>query len=103
MNEALLDVNVLIAARAENHSEHERAERFINSLDAFYTTPTTQGGFLRFMTRPWKDEQKREQPPRKTVADALAALNEIVRMRQHRFLADDEPFTNVSLRSISGH
>jgi toxin-antitoxin system PIN domain toxin len=103
MNEAMLDVNLLIACVVENHVDHRRAKKFLASLDRFYTTPTTQGGFLRFMTRPWKDEKKAEQPPRMTVAEALETLREVVSSPAHIFLPDDELFTNVSLRSMSGH
>ena len=46
--EALLDVNVLIAAVFEDHPEHAKANTFLSSLEHFYTCPTTQGGFLRF-------------------------------------------------------
>jgi len=74
MSEALLDVNLLIASVAENHVDHERAQRFLQTLQTFRTTPTTQGGFLRFMTRPWRDEQKRDQPPRMSIAEAFATL-----------------------------
>ncbi len=103
MNEALLDVNVLIAAVVENHVDHARVLAFLSTLEQFHTTPTTQGGFLRFLTRPWKDAQKREQPPRMTVADALQTLRDVIASPKHAFLADDELFTNVSLRSMSGH
>ena len=103
MSEALLDVNLLIAAVVENHADHGRALSFLPTLDRFHTTPTTQGGFLRFLTRPWKDEQRREQPPRMTVAAAFATLRDVTQWPQHAFLADDEPFTGVSLRSMSGH
>ena len=103
MSEALLDVNLLIAAVVENHADHDRALKFISTLDRFYTTPTTQGGFLRFLTRPWKDEQKREQPPRMTIAKAFETLRDVTQWPRHGFLPDDEPFTGVSLRSMSGH
>ena len=103
MSEALLDVNLLIAAVVENHVDHERALKFLSSLDRIYTTPTTQGGFLRFLTRPWKDEQRREQPPRMTIAKAHQTLREVTQWPRHGFLPDDEPFTGVSLRSMSGH
>ena len=103
MSEALLDVNLLIAAVVENHADHDRALKFISTLDRFYTTPTTQGGFLRFLTRPWKDEQKREQPPRMTIAKAFETLREVTQWPRHGFLPDDEAFTGVSLRSMSGH
>lgn len=103
MNEALLDVNLLIASVVENHVDHRRARVFVSSLERFHTTPTVQGGFLRFLTRPWKDEQKREQPPRMTVIAALQTLRDVLASPKHTFLADDEPFINVSVRSLSGH
>ena len=103
MSEALLDVNLLIAGVVENHADHKRAQKLLSELGRFYTTPTTQGGFLRFLTRPWKNEQKQEQPPRMSIAVALAALREVTSSPKHSFLPDDEPFTNVSLLSMTGH
>jgi toxin-antitoxin system PIN domain toxin len=41
MNEALLDVNVLIAAVVENHVDHARVLAFLSTLERFHTTPTT--------------------------------------------------------------
>src|SRR2546426_2937778 len=102
MNDGLLDVNLLIAIVIENHVDHARAQNFLSTLQRFYTTPTTQGGFLRFLTRPWKDEQKREQPPRMSVADALTTLRNVAGSPKHLFLPDDEPFTALSLQSLSG-
>jgi predicted nucleic acid-binding protein len=103
MSEALLDVNVLIATVVENHVDHERARKFIGTLQRFYTTPTTQGGFLRFLTRPWKNERKEEQPPRMSMSAAFACLCELIESEKHLFLADDEPFTTVFMRSMTGH
>ena len=103
MNDALLDVNVLIASVVENHADHHRAQRFLSALDRFHTTPITQGGFLRFLTRPWKDERKQEQLPRMTIAQASATLRDVAESPKHSFLPDDEPFTAVSLRSVTGH
>jgi predicted nucleic acid-binding protein len=51
--EALLDVNVLIASVFEDHPYCEQARKFVQGLEHFYTCPTTQGGFLRFATRPF--------------------------------------------------
>ena len=51
-SEALLDVNVLIAALFADHPSHPLAGSFVETLDWFHTTPTTQGGLLRFATRP---------------------------------------------------
>lgn len=56
--EALLDVNVVIASVFADHEMHGRARSFVEELERFYTTPTTQGGFLRFATRPWKNPRK---------------------------------------------
>jgi predicted nucleic acid-binding protein len=64
--EALLDVNVLIASVFADHSMHKPARRFVEAVARFHTTPTTQGGFLRFATRPWKNALREEQPPRLT-------------------------------------
>ena len=74
--EALLDVNVLIASVFEDHAHYMRATAFVRSLDHFYTSPTTQGGFLRFASRPWKNAEAIEQPPRLTIATAHTKLTD---------------------------
>ncbi len=102
-SEALLDVNILIAAVFADHASHLAARRFVEGLEKFCTTPTTQGGFLRFATRPWKNANREEQPPRLTMKEALAKLREITESRGHGFIPDDEPFTNVGLLSMQGH
>ena len=102
-NEALLDVHVVIASVFADHVRHEAARRFVEGLRKFYTTPTTQGGFLRFATRPWKSANKEEQPPRLTMADAQAKLREFTGTNGHVFLPDDAPFTDIGLRSMQGH
>jgi predicted nucleic acid-binding protein len=81
----------------------EKARRFVDSLKRFATTPTTQGGFLRFATRPWKDAQKQEQPPRLTMAEAMEKLRELTATAGHFFLPDDVPFIALGLRSMQGH
>jgi predicted nucleic acid-binding protein len=91
--EALLDVNVIIAAIFADHVQHQAARKFVETL----------GGFLRFATRPWKNERKEEQPPRLTMADAQAKLREFTAAQGHPFLPDDAPFTELSLRSLQGH
>ncbi len=102
MNKALLDANVLIAAYDEAHADHTRARRYVEGLDRFCTSPQTQGAFLRFFTRPWRDTEGREQPPRMTVTEAIHHLDGIVALKEHLFLPDDLPFTQVSMRSLSG-
>ena len=101
--EALLDVNVLIASVFADHVMHGRARSFVEGLERFHTTPMTQGGFLRFATRPWKNERKEEQPPRLTMAEAQAKLREYTSVDGHVFLPDDAPFTDLGLRSMQGH
>jgi len=103
MSEALLDVNVLIAAHLTNHADHPKARQFVDTLDRFYTTPTTEGGFLRFLTRPWKSQKGEPQPPRMTSAEAFATLAKLSAQPKHVFMPDDAPFGAVSLKSISGH
>ncbi len=101
--EAVLDVNVIIASVFADHMMHAVARRFVEGLDHFHTTPMTQGGFLRFATRPWKNERKEEQPPRLTMAEAQTKLAEFTAADGHVFLPDDAPFTELGLRSMQGH
>lgn len=101
--EALLDVNVVIAAIFADYVAHTAARGFVKSLEKFATTPTTQGGFLRFATRPWRNAQKEEQPPRLTMAEALGNLREFTTAEGHVFLRDEVPFTTLGLRSMQGH
>lgn len=101
--EALLDVNVIIASVFSDHVMHLPARRFVESLGRFYTTPTVQGGFLRFSTRPFKTEVGEEKQPRLTMAEALAKLREFTETQGHVFVSDDVPFTDLGLRSMQGH
>ena len=101
--EALLDVNVIIASVFADHVMHGPTRSFVERLERFHTTPTTQGGFLRFATRPWKDQHKVEQPPRLTMAEAQAKLGDFTAAEGHVFLPDDVPFTELGLRSMQGH
>lgn len=101
--EALLDVNVIIATIFADHVMHEKARRFVVGLERFQSTPMTQGGFLRFATRPWRNESGEDQPPRLSTTDALAKLREFTAARGHLFLPDNAPFTELGLRSLQGH
>src|SRR5262245_8863265 len=102
MNNALLDANVLIAAFDESHADHAIARRFLDRASRFYTTPQTQGAFLRFFTRPWTDADGNKQQPRLSTGEAISHLKEIMTLREHRFLADDLSFERVSMKSLSG-
>ena len=102
-NEALLDVNVVIASVFADHVMHVSARHFVEDRNRFYTTPTVQGGFLRFATRPLKNELGEQQRPRLTMAEALARLREFTETDGHVFVPDDSPFTDLGLRSMQGH
>jgi predicted nucleic acid-binding protein len=102
-SEALLDVNVVIASVFADHINHLQARRFVELLERFYTTPTVQGGFLRFATRPLKNERGELQRPRLTMGEALAKLREFTETDGHAFISDDAPFTDIGLRSMQGH
>ena len=101
--ESLLDVNIVIASIFADHVHHRMAREFVQSLLHFHTTPMTQGGFLRFATRPWKDHLKAEQPPRLTMTKAQSKLKEFTSADGHVFLADDAEFTELGMRSMQGH
>lgn len=101
--EALLDVNVVIASVFVDHVNHLQARRFVELLERFYTTPTVQGGFLRFATRPLKNEGGELQQPRLTMREALAKLREFTEADGHVFISDNVPFTDLGLRSMQGH
>lgn len=102
MNRALLDANALIAAFDQSHADHARAAGFVASLRQFYTSPQTQGAFLRFFTRSWTDATGQRQPPRMSTGQAMGHLKAILALPAHRFLVDDLSFEKVSMRSLSG-
>lgn len=102
MNEALLDATLLIAAHDESHVDHARARAFVDQLQTFHTTPQTQGAFLRFFTRPWKNRDGIPQLPRMTTGQALETLKQITALKEHRFTPDSLAFTEISMRSLSG-
>jgi len=101
--EALLDVNVLIAMVFTDHAQHLVARTFVEGLNRFQTTPTTQGGFLRFATRPWKNEQRQEQAPRLTMRSAFTVLGEITQVAGHEFVPDDASYTDLDTPPMQGH
>ena len=101
--EALLDVNVLIAAIFADHPSHPLARSYVEDLDRFHTTPTTQGGLLRFATRPWKDTGPRQYPPRLTMAGGVEILSQLTQLPGHVFTPDDLPYTNLPAGVLRGH
>lgn len=102
MNDALLDANTLIAPHDQSHADEDRAREFIGGLNCFSTCPQTQGAFLRFFTRPWRDREGFERPPRLTMGAAIERLSAILESKKHRFFPDNFSFTDVSMRSLSG-
>jgi predicted nucleic acid-binding protein len=94
---------VIIATVFADHVMHLPARRFVESLERFFTTPTVQGGFLRFATRSLKNGSGGQQQPRLSMADALAKLQEFTGTEGHVFVGDDAPFTELGLRSMQGH
>lgn len=82
---------------------HLPARAFVESLERFATTPTVQGGFLRFATGPLKNGLGDQKQPRLTMAKALAKLREFTETEGHVFVGDDAPFTDLGLRSLQGH
>jgi uncharacterized protein len=102
MSKALLDANALIAAFDQSHADHQRARAYITSLAEFYTSPQTQGAFLRFFTRPWTDSAGQRRAPRMSTGQAMEHLQAILALPKHNFLPDDLPFADVSMRSLGG-
>jgi predicted nucleic acid-binding protein len=100
--EALLDVNVIIASVFADHVMHLPARRLVESLERYYTTPTVQGGFLRFATRPMKNARG-DLKSRLKMSEALGKLREFTEAERHVFVSDDAPFTELGLRSMRGH
>lgn len=100
--EALLDVNLLIATFFEDHEHHHQALAFVAGLEHFYSCPTTQGGFLRFATRPIRRDGK-TFPPLLTMREAHTALADFSRRSEHEFIPDDLPFVTLPIRSLTGH
>src|SRR5262249_33855359 len=95
MNKGLLDSNALIAAFDRSHADHRRAFAFVERSEQFFTSPQTQGAFLRFFTRPWTDTAGRRREPRMTTGQAMSHLKAILALPKHRFLADDLSFDRI--------
>ena len=81
---ALLDVNVLIALRDENHTHHHIAAGWLaeNIGTGWASCPITQNGCVRVLCQP-------QYPNTLALPDALGRLREATSMRHHLFVADD--------------
>lgn len=75
----LLDVNFLLACVWSRHTDHARANLWLNSTPAFATAPISQMGFLRVSMSAGYGA---------SFADATTALAAILDLRSHRFLTD---------------
>lgn len=75
----LLDVNFLIACGWQSHADHVRANQWLRTARSFATSSISEMGFLRVSLSPAFGAR---------FEDAIAALEEIVRMRAHRFVRD---------------
>jgi uncharacterized protein len=78
----LLDVNILLACAWSGHADHARANRWLNSVARFATTPVTQMGFVRVSLSPAYGA---------SFADAQTTLQAILRLSSHHFLVDAVP------------
>jgi toxin-antitoxin system PIN domain toxin len=88
----LLDVNLLLACAWSRHADHARANRWLDGTRAFATAPITQMGFLRVSMSTAYGA---------SFDDARTALDAILRMKSHRFLADATPASALPTLSSS--
>jgi toxin-antitoxin system PIN domain toxin len=75
----LLDVNFLIACGWESHAQHFSANRWLSGVRAFATYPISEMGFLRVSLSPAFGA---------SFVDAMETLTAILKMPNHRFVAD---------------
>ena len=75
----LLDVSILVACGWNSHAQHTLANRWLDELDGFSTCSATQMGFLRVSMSAGFGAG---------YAEARAALQAIVGLRKHRFVAN---------------
>ncbi len=76
----LLDVSLLIACAWSTHDQHAAANRWLDAQKLFTTCPGTQMGFLRVSMSAAYGA---------TFDEANTALNAILALSSHRFVADD--------------
>ena len=88
----LLDVNVLLAGAWSGHPDHGRVNRWMNSVADFATAPITQMGFLRVSMSPAYGA---------SFADARTALDAMLQLKSHRFLADATRANSLPALAVS--
>lgn len=83
-DDALLDVNVLIALAWPQHLHHSRAQAWLGSHPSgFLTTPITESAFIRLSLN------RAVTGTDVTPGEVLALVDAVRRHPQHRFLPDD--------------
>jgi len=83
----LADANVLLALHVPGHLFHTQAAQWLESCDSFATTPITETGMVRLLTRADVMNGK-PMPP----ADALTMLGVLKQQPHFAFWPDGEPF-----------
>ncbi len=81
---ALFDVNALLALFDASHTQHAKARQWwsANMATGWASTPLTQNGFLRIISRP-------PYPQHVRLADALAVLSAQIQRTDHEFWPDN--------------
>ena len=75
----LLDVSFLVACAWETHQEWARGNQWLARAESFATSPACEMGFLRVSLGPAFGA---------SFDDAIAAMDTILGMRNHRFVRD---------------
>ena len=88
----LLDVSLLLACAWSRHSDHARANRWLDSTAKFATAPITQMGFLRVSMSAAYGA---------SFADAQDALRAILQLKSHRLVTDAAPADSLPSLSSS--
>jgi toxin-antitoxin system PIN domain toxin len=86
----LLDVNVLIAAILDSHSQHKAADKWLAGK-SLATCPISETGFLRIVTNP--------KIYGVAMPIAREALRDFISRYKPRFIADDLPALKSSARN----
>jgi len=83
----LLDVNLVMALRWENHEHHQRAHRWFSAATAFATCPVVQLGFVRVSSHPLLGYAF-------SAEQAFSVLRHFLGDARHRFVPDDVSCTD---------
>lgn len=88
----LLDANVLIALVVEEHEHHERATRWVATVDAFALCPVVEGALVRYLVR---------------TGDGAAAASQVLRavhaLPACDFWPDSLSYATADLSAVRGH